>query len=302
MVAEELDYRKLTSAEAQQLLIEAGHSEDSISDLSRWDKIKLLRGKQDEGVPNLDRLNLEVEEEKMGDNEESNGVEDVNPTDPGWTEWVMKQLTKDEFYNGHPKTEGLRRISEVLLGDIVSSVSDVKQTPDLMNERRATVVHTITFATERTFSGAADVYWGNTDKPFRNHPVATAETKAEGRALKRALKLKNVVTAEEIASEVADHGEADAAAYAAQAEGMFIHPQQIKLLEIMCGNTGRGLNINVEKFVEETLKKKYNTIKEVSKIEALELVKKASEYQQDASSIPGELKGYDSNWLVTFGK
>ena len=39
-----------------------------------------------------------------------------------------------------------------------------------------------------TVNGAADVYWGNCDKIYRNHPVAVAETRAEGRALRRRIK------------------------------------------------------------------------------------------------------------------
>jgi hypothetical protein len=42
------------------------------------------------------------------------------------------------------------------------------------------------------YSGAADVHLGNTPKEYANHATATAETRAEGRALRKLLCLKTL--------------------------------------------------------------------------------------------------------------
>ena len=87
------------------------------------------------------------------------------------------------------------------------------------NEKRATVVHTLSYVMNdeemedglrtRFVTGSADVYWGNCDKIYRNHPVAVAETRAEGRALRRALKLRKVVAAEELVEDAEDNPDFD---------------------------------------------------------------------------------------------
>jgi hypothetical protein len=87
-----------------------------------------------------------------------------------WTDYVLGLLSEDEKIGGNPTTDGLRRIFEIALNcTVIESTSIVVQTPDISNEKRATVVHTIgyylnesnTAATplnKRIISGSADVY------------------------------------------------------------------------------------------------------------------------------------------------
>src|SRR6056300_1578400 len=113
--------------------------------------------------------------------------EKVIPTihDIEWTDYVLEQLTEDEKIMGNPTTDGLRRIFEKVMDcEIMEATTKVDQTPSRDNEMRATVTFSLTFkpnaATEsrlglyntKLVTGAADVYWGNCDKIFRNHPVA----------------------------------------------------------------------------------------------------------------------------------
>ena len=139
-----------------------------------------------------------------------------------WTDYVLEQLTDDEKIMGNPTTDGLRRIFEKVMDcEIIEATTKVDQTPSRDNEMRATVTFSLKFQLNKEdestvgiyktklVTGAADVYWGNCDKIFRNHPVAVAETRAEGRALRRALRLRKVVAAEEIASEIEDHPDMD---------------------------------------------------------------------------------------------
>lgn len=114
-----------------------------------------------------------------------------------WTQYVLGQLSKDELDKGAPKTDGLRRLTEKLMG-IKAIVSNVVAAPNIDNGARATVVVNVTIEDGSTFSGAADVHFGNTERMYAEHPVATAETRAEGRALRRALRLVKVLVAEEL--------------------------------------------------------------------------------------------------------
>src|SRR6056300_153449 len=161
-----------------------------------------------------------------------------------WTDYVLSLLSEDEKIQGNPTTDGLRRVFEKALNCVlVESTSDVVQSPCPTNEKRATVVHSLSYILKDipqdspfntiTVNGAADVYWGNCDKIFRNHPVAVAETRAEGRALRRALRLRKVVAAEEIAEEIEDHPDKDTVGK--------ITNNQINFIDVLA----KRLNINI---------------------------------------------------------
>ena len=219
------------------------------------------------------------------------------PNDLEWTDHVLGFLSEDEKINGNPTTDGLRRIFETALNCVVvESTSNVVQTPDINNEKRATVVHTIGYILNngeqtqdplllnmRTVSGSADVYWGNCDKVFRNHPVAVAETRAEGRALRRALKLRKVVAAEELAKDIEDHPDSDTVSK--------LTNNQINFIDVM----SKRLDINVNKLLEN-LGYDNKNIYNIEYSHGVQISKLLSSYQQDLTSLPEDIKGYDSNW------
>ena len=216
----------------------------------------------------------------------------VSPNDLDWTDHVLSQLSDDEKIAGNPTTDGLRRIFEQVLDCVVlSAESEIVQSPTVDNERRATVVHNLTYVLnndslpdllrKRSVSGAADVYWGNCDKVYRNHPVAVAETRAEGRALRRALKLRKVVAAEELAKEV-DHIDADSASK--------INNTQINFLEVF----GKRLNISIPKLLDKLAIDSKN-IYNISYDDAVKTITTLSSYQQ-SNDIPTDIVGYDDNW------
>jgi hypothetical protein len=126
-----------------------------------------------------------------------------NICDPTWTEYVLGLMTDDEKKDGMPRADGLRRIARKLL-DIVRQTTDVVECPTVDNGARATVIVTVETGEGRTYAGAADVFTGNTKRDFAIHPVATAETRAEGRALRKALCLVKVLAAEELDSAPVD--------------------------------------------------------------------------------------------------
>ena len=201
-----------------------------------------------------------------------------------WTEYVLSLLSEDEKIHGNPTTDGLRRIFEIALDcRVISSNTKVVQSPDHNNEKRATVVHSIAYILNSSSDhaekfnnvstdGAADVYWGNCDKIYRNHPVAVAETRAEGRALRRALRLRKVVAAEEIAENIEDHVDGDSIGK--------ITTNQINFIDVLA----QRLNINVFKTINE-LAISTDNIYNIKYDDAVIIVKKLSDFQQVQSKI-----------------
>ena len=217
----------------------------------------------------------------------------LNPIDPGWHDYVMGKFIEEELKSGKPTVDGLRRVTELLLGPILECKSEVLQLPHNDHDRRATVKVTLHIEYEpqdiRGVDGVASVYWGNTDSPYRNYPVATAETRAEGRALRKALRLR--VLAEEETGVVVDH---DYSETEARNEGL-ITPTQVKFLGVM----GERLRLNIQKMVNKSYPEVKN-IKDMQHADSLALQKKLSEYQQDAESIPDDIKGFEADWQTKF--
>lgn len=210
-----------------------------------------------------------------------------------WTDYVLGLLSEDEKIKGNPTTDGLRRVFEIALNcEVIDASTEMVQTPSPDNEKRATAVHTLTFKLNqpmdpkfkiRSVSGAADVYWGNCDKVYRNHPVAVAETRAEGRALRRALKLRKVVAAEELAEDVEDHPDENSVSK--------ITNNQINFIDVI----GKRLNINITKLLENQNLESKN-IYSVSHEDAVNMIRLLSKYQQDIKEIPDNLLGYSNEW------
>jgi hypothetical protein len=224
-------------------------------------------------------------------------VETVNvtPNDLGWTDYVLSLLSDDEKIKGNPTTDGLRRIFEKALNcRVIASQTKLAQTPDINNEKRASAIHSITYRLNPheedtlglntvSVDGAADVYWGNCDKIFRNHPVAVAETRAEGRALRRALKLRKVVAAEEMAEEIDDHPDANSVNK--------ITNNQINFIDVI----GQRLNIDIKKLLKANGLESDN-VYSLQHENAVDIIRLLSRYQQNISDIPSDILGYSNEW------
>jgi hypothetical protein len=222
-------------------------------------------------------------------------VEKPVPTihDLEWTDWVLSHLAEEEKIKGNPTTDGLRRIFEKVMNcTLISTTSKVVQSPTIDNEKRATVEHHVTFVLNndvgglgsdyRSVTGVADVYWGNCDKVYRNHPVAVAETRAEGRALRRALRLRKVVAAEEMATDVEDHPDHDTITK--------ISNNQINFIDVIA----KRIDVNVSKLIEKLAPNTKN-VYNIEHTKAVEIVQQLTSMQQ-TNVVPEELLGYNSDW------
>ena len=163
------------------------------------------------------------------------------------------------------------------------------ETPTSQNNQRCTIKHTlqiVKYGSDRiiTVDGCVDVLYHKTPYPFKDHLVATADTRAEGKALRRALKIR-VVTAEELQNE--DEEEA-------LSVEELVNDQQVLALNQLC----KRLDISVVSFV--TGEYKVKTINELRNLEGRLLISKLSDFQRSPKDIPKQYHGYDENWKTNF--
>lgn len=219
-------------------------------------------------------------------------------TSPEWSDYVLTLFTEDELEGKNPKVDGLRRVAQILIGEIVATKSHVMQVPSPDNEYRATVEYTVTFNREYqaglhplvVFSAAADCSSRNTIEPYRNHPVATAETKAEGRALRKALGLKKVVSAEELTIKPEDQIQEEQSKKIFNSEEK-IDAGRIQAIDLLC----HRLDINAWAFVNSG-KNSYDKLLDIPYSVSTEIIKTLNHHFQDTKPIPDHLKGYQDGW------
>lgn len=211
---------------------------------------------------------------------------------PDWDNFVMSQFADDELVDGHPKVHGLRRVAELLLGDIVSSSPiDVHPVAPRDETHRSTVGYSITFNwfdnSERTYADVADVHSGNQDPDFLIYSVATAATRAEGRALRKALKLKKCAfeeigpTKDEVKSKpqkVSDKPDP-------------ISSSQIRFLDKRC----KDLDVDVLKFINKG-QEQFDVIEDMTKVQAKELIDFLAQVTAEKETLDKSVKGYNPSW------
>ena len=217
-------------------------------------------------------------------------------TSPEWNEFVMSKFDESELIDGMPLAAGLRRVSEMLLGQIVSSgPTQVFPPKEDHAPGRATVVWKVEFLNGMSFSDVADCWEGNTDDMFCAYAVATAATRAEARALRKALRLR-VVAAEEVtkkntasivraASQIKTdntQGEYEDQSRMTDAQSNFI---DIK---------SKQLNINPALLFKEVFN--LSTARKITKQAASNAINKLNEYQRSSDTIPANILGYSEEW------
>ena len=207
--------------------------------------------------------------------------------DPEWSNYVMSLLTDDEMEGGYPKVDGLRRLAQQLVGEIVESSTHVAHVHHHDGNVFIVIVHSITFVdddgVEHMFDGAADGGHHNIRGDYVMYPTAVTETRAEGRALRRALNLKTIV-AEELA-EV----KIPSVVEVPKNLGMMTDIQK-NSLQKLCGTGVRGMDVNVAKLAKKLLDKE---VVDLTKEDAALLLKNVTEMQRDDSLLTDDIKGYE---------
>lgn len=224
-----------------------------------------------------------------------------------WEDYVFSLLYPSEFEEKdgikYPKSSGLRRLTQKLIGPIVKS-GPVSVTQ--IDNESATVIYELhvlyntinvtnanqyireddfTSASLRVYSAAANVYRGNTPDTFAVHSVATAETRAEGRALKRALSL-STYTAEEMNNDKDVQSVFENKVKSTESK---IKSTQITAITTLCGRLG----IDVHKFTANQFPEHLVFDDTLSYERASKLMVILNKYQaKDSTSltIPEEIK------------
>lgn len=221
---------------------------------------------------------------------------------PEWHDYVMSHFHEKELEAGYPNVDGLRRVSQLLLGEIIESEPvNVIVSTDL--PPRATVTYKVRFRwnrdfdlcgsvkrySYRTFGDVGDVWLGNTDATFAAFASSTACTRAEGRCLRKALRLR-VCAAEELpkldpAKQVA----------AASQTNPNVPNQITQEQELFLNKKCKDLDIEVFAFINSG-ENQYRSISSVTKETAAKMIKKLGEMKKDKTLISEEIKGYKENW------
>ena len=226
-------------------------------------------------------------------------IEDNSPTigSDDWHDYVMSHFKSNELIDGNPTCAGLRRVAEILLGEIMfSGPTQIFPATDANGPGRATVVFTVEFnwmnsGMSKSFAEVADVWHGNTDDLFCAHPAATASTRAEGRALRKALKVR-VLAAEELAKKdivnVVQQSISTSGEYNTDDR---ISPQQITFIDNKC----KQLDVNVVEFINIGAEN-YRSINDVKRESGKKMIRVLNEYQNQTTSIPEHILSYQEDW------
>lgn len=267
---------------------------------------------EEEETLNSVALNAPIDEENVlmsiaelnggdPDVEQNNPEEEPHTASPLWHDFVMKHFEADEKDSeGSPYVAGLRRVSALLIGPILSSKATVVASPSIMADNRLTPAvveyvvrflsirlaaqHNIETPLEVEYGDCADVYYANTDPEFARFATAVASTRAEARALRKALGLKRCAAEEKTLVPVEQFDNPNGN----------IKDSQINFIDM---NAQRA-NIDVLKFISMG-KKKYNSIDDVSYDTAAKMCETISSYITDPKKIPDGIKGYVSEWRET---
>lgn len=211
-----------------------------------------------------------------------------------WHDYAMSLFHSSELIDGHPLVAGLRRVSELVLGPIIfSGPTQVFPVQREDHHGRATVVFGVKFANGMEYSEVADSWEGNTDDMFCAFAVAIASTRAEARALRKALKIRGVsaeeLTKKDTAKIVRDISNTKKASEGEYDENSRMSDAQHNFIDVKC----KQLNVDGQKLFSQF---GADSNKKVAKKIASEIIDKLNDFQRDKSSIPAELLGYKQEW------
>lgn len=260
-----------------------GWSEKHNIDLSSlMNKYYMVEEIEDELEFNLENDEVEIEEEKTN----IFSVKEPKYSSSKWHDFIYTQFEPYELDNtGNPTLPGLRRLVEKYLGEIIfSGVVDLKVAPpdgecgwsccnyklDIAWKKDVEFIgvsaDSLGYIT-KTFMGVAEAHKNNLSKPYDKFVAPMAESRAEGRALRKALGLRVMSADEALTDEIPDEMIAD---------------NQLSFIKIKCSQ----LKINPDKLSNKFCN---NDLTECTREQAVELISKLSNYQINPKTIEEDL-------------
>lgn len=234
-------------------------------------------------IPSVENENAELVKELVATLESKETA--PSQGDPGWTEFLMKQLGKDEQDNGKPNNVGLRRLAKQYLGHFLGQHVDILNFPKDQDPYRATVIVSMTYLVngigQVKMTDAFDVSSLNTREPFCFHPVATAITTAESRCLKKLLGL-NTLTADE--SKMPDNEHVKATQEIINATLPTGNPAQKHAIS----NLSNKLGIDHQKLIQ-SIDIQNKELDKLSVEECFKVLKTLGSFERKEVSIPKEI-------------
>lgn len=215
--------------------------------------------------------------------------------DAGWSDYVMSLFKESELSDKLPTVHGLRRVAELLLGPILKS-SPINYEIRGESPGHATCFYEVVFKWkrneegqedlgdwgERRFGALAGSYEGNTDPEYAVYSEAIAETRAEVRALRKALRI-NVVAAEEV-SKKAIQTAIEKTRQIEWDSDAICDTIQIKSIHNMCMKH----KVSMDKLL---LTRGIDNVNKMTKAQAVEILLWLNKVQTNNESVPEELKG-----------
>jgi hypothetical protein len=247
------------------------------------------------------------DEDEKSDREVSEEIQTPKVYDKEWSDYVLSLLGDNDKFGDNPTRDGLRRIAEYLIGPIIRKSTHIIQAPK-DKHGIATVSVTIVFHVNDGISlfncreinsisedASADCGEYNVESPFSLHQTATAETRAEARALRKILRLHKVVAAEEIVDKsVIEKNKAETVHNENLEIDELITEEQANLLDIMC----QRCNVSVIDLINIG-KTKYDNIEKVPSSVSFKLIKYLNEIQQKIREKHATLGDYDASWRTS---
>lgn len=262
----------------------------------------------DDYVPDLNDVDFSLTDEERG---RGSPPADGRPAmgDAEWSAWVLSRFQPGERDDdGTVYIHGLRRACREVLGPVLRSASRVVQAPQFVAGKAClspTVVehsllirpdHEPSFRGEpyevvavadvvhlavEGFEGVVEAF-GNTNFRFSQHATATAATRAESIAYKKALLLgKGVLTAEEKSQVPTDD----------QMEKGFVGANMANVIDLLC----KRANVDGLKFIGAA-RGRYGSLSHVPVPVGHDMARKLNAYVNGEETVPEALKGYKENW------
>lgn len=204
-------------------------------------------------------------------------------TSPDWHNFVMSKFDRETEVDaeGNPGVDALRRVCELVLGPIIFARADVIKAveADNINSVCSYTLKVQTPGQLLEITEVADCSPFNADPKYAIFATALAATRAEARALRKLLRLRKIVSQEEI-SDVP----VEAAGFASGA----INGQQMATIKSLA----KQANVNIKKYAKHKFKQELDNL---LFSDGGKMIQELNKYRNYRESVPAAIIGYVEN-------